>query len=379
MNSKCTLILLFILLVSCQKNGEEALNKPVKVSISNEKTEISDLFSEFEFIHLKYDELIPSIFRVKEYKEDLFLLDGRKDRIFKLGKNGDLDIFIQASGEGPEEYKSIGNFEFNKGSGELIVFDNGKRTICRFSDRNQFSGSFLIQPGFTASYGAFILGPENEIILDIIGGKNHRFLKVLMDKNEYQLFQPLDSAYLDLNYGGDRQVVRNKDGFSSIHPVESMIFQNNFGFQKTDSIDLDFGDFEILKSEIKNIKNDPNPFFDLIQNDEKKKAHSFGLLETENYYVVTYYLGSFMNGDYLNTLIHKDSKNSKTFKGIIIRGVELESIIIGQISDDRFILSLNIEYINNLTEEQKASISEYIPADYLDDNPILLIGKVKAF
>ncbi|MCH6232598.1 6-bladed beta-propeller [Cognataquiflexum rubidum] len=379
MNSKCTLILLFILLVSCQKNGEEALNKPVKVSISTEKTEISDLFSEFEFIHLKYDELIPSIFRVKEYKEDLFLLDGRKDRIFKLGKNGDLDIFIQASGEGPEEYKSIGNFEFNKGSGELIVFDNGKRTICRFSDRNQFSGSFLIQPGFTASYGAFILGPENEIILDIIGGKNHRFLKVLMDKNEYQLFQPLDSAYLHLNYGGDRQVVRNKDGFSSIHPVESMIFQNNFGFQKTDSIDLDFGDFEILKSEIKNIKNDPNPFFDLIQNDEKKKAHSFGLLETENYYVVTYYLGSFMNGDYLNTLIHKDSKNSKTFKGIIIRGVELESIIIGQISDDRFILSLNIEYINNLTEEQKALISEYIPTDYLDDNPILLIGKVKAF
>jgi hypothetical protein len=379
MISRYPIFILFILMVSCQKNGEEAINKSVKVSISTEKKEISEVFSEFEFIHLKYEELIPSIYSVKEFEKDFYLLDGRKDRIFKLSKNGDLDLFLQAQGEGPEEYKSIGNFEFNKGSGELIVFDNGKRTIYRFSDRNQFSGSFLIQPGFTASYGAFILGPENEIILDIIGGKNHRFLKVLLDKNEYQLFQPLDSAYLDLNYGGDRQVVRNKDGFSSIYPVESMIFQNDFGFQKTDSIDLDFGDFEILKSEIKNIKNDPNLFFDLIQNDEKKKAHSFGLLETENYYVVTYYLGSFMNGDYLNTLIQKGSKKSKTLKGIKIKGVEIEALIIGQTSDDRLIFSLNIEYIKNLTEEQKASISEYIPTDYLDDNPILLIGKVKAF
>jgi hypothetical protein len=366
-------------MVSCQKNDEEEPNKTIKVSISTEKKEISEVFSEFEFIHLKYEELIPSIFRVKEFSGDLFLLDGRKDRIFKLGKNGELDLFLHAQGEGPEEYKSIGNFEFNKGSGELIVFDNGKRTIYRFSDRNSFSSSFLIQPGFTASYGAFILGPENEIILDIIGGKNHRFLKVLTDKNEFQLFQPLDSAYLDLNYGGDRQVVRNKDGFSSIYSVESTIFQNTYDFIKTDSIDLDFGEFEIRKSDLKNLGNNPNLFFELIQNDENKKAHSFGLLETENFYHVSFYLGSLMRGDFLNTMIHKDSKNSKTFKGIKIRGVELESIIIGQISDDRFILSLNIESINNLTEEQKASISEYIPTDYLDDNPILLIGKVKAF
>ncbi|MCR9015025.1 6-bladed beta-propeller [Aquiflexum gelatinilyticum] len=379
MNSKCTLILLFTLLVSCQKNGEEAPNKTIKVSISTEKKEISEVFSEFEFIHLKYDELIPSIFRVKEYKEDLFLLDGRKDRIFKLGKNGALDIFLQASGEGPEEYKSIGNFEFNRNSGELMVFDNVQRTLHNFTNEGQFSNSFLIKPGFAASYGNFFHGPKNEIILDIVGGKNHRFLKVFVDKNEYELFQPLDSAYHDHNYGNDRQVAQNKDGFSSIYSVESTIFQNTYDFIKTDSIDLDFGEFEILKSDLKNLGNNPNLFFELIQNDENKKAHSFGLLETENFYHVSFYLGSLMRGDFLNTLIHKDSKNSKTFKGIKIRGVELESIIIGQISDDRFILSLNIEYINNLTEEQKASISEYIPTDYLDDNPILLIGKVKAF
>jgi hypothetical protein len=119
-------------MVSCQNNDEEAPNKTIKVSISTEKKEISEVFSEFEFIHLKYEELIPSIYSVKEFEKDFYLLDGRKDRIFKLSKNGDLDLFLQAQGEGPEEYKSIGNFEFNKGSGELIVFDNGKRTIYRF-------------------------------------------------------------------------------------------------------------------------------------------------------------------------------------------------------------------------------------------------------
>ncbi len=146
--------------------------------------------------------------------------------------------------------------------------------------------------------------------------------------------------------------------------------------KKRFSLDLDFGNFTISKEEIKALNNDPNLLFDFIYNNDNPKVHSFILEETETS-TLQYFVGSFGNGKFLKTIINQTNNNSKTFDNLNIAGITIPITLIGKTKDDRFIFNLNSEVLNQLTEEQKATISDDIPASYFDDNPILLIGKVR--
>ncbi|MCH6201494.1 6-bladed beta-propeller [Aquiflexum sp. LQ15W] len=378
-NPKVTIILFCFFLVFCSQKKEVELSSTIKISPVPKSFEIEDSFDEFKIIHLKNIDLIANLYRAKYYNESIYILDGSRSKLYKIGKEGKLNLILSFKGDGPYEYNLISDFQVLNENEEILIYDGSKKTMMKFAPRNNLISSQKLEGVEEKSLGAFQVMKDGEILFNLISGSPNRFFIYNLSDNSFYENTLLDSIYHGFDFGSDKGLTIGSNNFSTIYPFEYKILSFNEKLENQNSIALNFGVNSIAEEELKGIKNDPNQLFDLINNDMNPKVHSFILEETENFYLVQYFLGSFVGGKFLKTIISKDSKKSNTFDSIRLSKIDIPCTLIGKLNDDRFIFSLNIEYIKNLTEEQKASISEYIPADYLDDNPILLIGKVKAF
>ena len=378
-HSRLQIILFCLLLVFCSQKKEKELVSEITISTVPNSFEIEDSFDEFKIVHLKNIDLIPNLYRAKSYDKTIYVLDGGRAKLYKMGNEGELNLILSSKGDGPNEYNLISDFQVLNENEEILIYDGSKKTMMKFAPSNNLISNQSLEGVNEKTLGAFQVMKDGKLLFNLISGSPNRFLVYDLSKNSFYEKSLLDSLYHGLDFGSDKGLTIGSNNFSTIYPFEYKILSFNEKLVNQNSIALNFGVNSISEEELKGIKNDPNKLFDLINNDINPKVHSFILEETENFYLIQYFIGSFGGGKFLKTIISKNSNKSNTFDSIRLSKIDIPSTLIGKLNNDRLIFSLNIEYIKNLTEEQKASISEYISADYLDDNPILLIGKVKAF
>lgn len=112
--------------------------------------------------------------------------------------------------------------------------------------------------------------------------------------------------------------------------------------------------------------------FELIQNDEDKKAHSFSLVESPSFYFTSYFVGSFQNGEFLHTIIDKKGGENTTYKSVSIGGTEVDVVIVGRNQGDEMIYSINPEQIEVMSSNDISNLSRELGINVAAENPILL-------
>lgn len=103
-----------------------------------------------------------------------------------------------------------------------------------------------------------------------------------------------------------------------------------------------------------------------------KKTHSFGLVETDRDYVISYYLGSFRDGDHLKSLVDKVTGESTTWKSITIDQLEVDLLLIGKSKSDELIFTLNSEQLERMTPAQIQVLSKKLKTPIDQNKPLLI-------
>ena len=138
---------------------------------------------------------------------------------------------------------------------------------------------------------------------------------------------------------------------------------------------LDIGDFAITTSELEFMENDQIRMLDLILNDENRKAHSFWLEETENFYFLTLLLGSYQNGLFFKSIIDKESFKSTSFRSFRVGAIDIDLVPVGRLSGDRVVFKLNHEQLESM--ELEKPMSDILNVDLAKESIVLIVGRLR--
>jgi hypothetical protein len=367
----------FVLLTYCNSKTSE----PVKKILINEPismVEFSEVFADFEFIHLKYPEFVAPLYRSKVRGNNYFLLDGKKERVYIMNELGESSLFLNSKGEGPESYGKIHDFQVLEGAKELVVLDKGKNSIIKYGD-NSFLENIRMEKTTGINFGGFQLLDNTKILLNIIAGSPYRFMVFDFENSQVEWKSPLDSIFHGLDFGSDKSFTKMDNTVSLIHPFEPIIRSFNKDFNIESQWDLDFGKNNITHMDVKEWNNDPNLAFNFILDQENIKAHSFLLEETESFYIIQYFLGPFGNGRFIKTIIDKKSGRNISIENLAIEGIEISANLLGVEDGDKLIWAIDVEKLNQLSEIDKERLLPYkVDSLFYDQNPILLRTKIAA-
>ena len=188
---------------------------------------------------------------------------------------------------------------------------------------------------------------------------------------------PIDKEFEGLGFGSDRSMSVLNEQISVIYPLSNKIERYDRFLSRKEGLFVDFQGFLITESELKQVENDQNRMVDLVQNDENKKTHSFGIVESDRYYVISYYLGSFRNGDFLKSIIEKSTGETKTFHTVKIEDVEVDLLLIGKGRGDELIFTINQEKLERMSLSQIQALSKKLQTPIDQNSPLLLFCALK--
>jgi hypothetical protein len=212
-----------------------------------------------------------------------------------------------------------------------------------YSESFAFSREIPIKKevAFTLLSFSFLSG--NEILFQTSGSSGYKFITYEISSDKFEFKVPIEKEFEGLGFGNDRSMSVLNEQISVVYPLGNKIERYDRFLTRKEDLFVDFQGFSITESELKQVANDQNRMFDLIQNDENRKTHSFGIVESDRYYVISYYLGSFRNGDFLKSIIEKSTGETKTFRTVKIGDVEVDLFLIGKGRGDELIFTINQE------------------------------------
>lgn len=87
---------------------------------------------------------------------------------------------------------------------------------------------------------------------------------------------------------------------------------------------------------------------------------------------MSYYLGSFRNGDFLKSIIDKRSGESTTWEKLAIDGIDVDLLLMGKSKRDELVFILNSEQLERMSSSQIKTLSEKLKTPIDQNLPFLL-------
>lgn len=366
------LILLALSILSCKSLDKAQLMDSISIIPNIESVKINELFSEVNTIKLVGEELPFSIYRVLPIEKGFLLLDGQKEKIFRVTSDGETHLFLNSKGEGPSQYLEIWDMKYDFKSSKLFILDRKLSKLLIYHSSSKEFKEFPIKKDFISSILSFGIIKTDEVVFQTSGSTGYKFLKFNLSKNEYTNIVEMESEFNQLGFGNDKSMNILENSISVIYPLSGKIEKYDFSFIREADIHLDFNNYSISPLEIEKVNNDQNRMFDLIQNDDERRVHSFLLEESENYILLSYYLGSFRNGFFLKSLVNKSTGDVISFKDIIVGNESIDFRLIGRNRMDEFIFTLNSEELEKISSSSLNLVSRKFKVDISPEHQYLV-------
>ncbi|WP_339755499.1 6-bladed beta-propeller [Algoriphagus aquimarinus] len=376
---KIPFLFLLILIISC---GDNSINKgviDVKITPETKVVELADLFENWEV--LGFDGVDPSLsaYRFISKKEDwIYFLSTDRRKVFRIDKSGMRKIVLDFYGEGPGEYQEIWDIKDIPLTEDFLVLDRKSRKLIRYAANGSLKDEFVIDKKFVSSLLSFEMIDENQAVFQTSGSDEFKFLVLNLKEQSWDFRIPANPDFKDFGFGNDKSMSFSSNRISLIYPLSNQIERYNQSLENLDTVFLDFGSYNISNQDIEVVDNDQSKMFELIQNDEQKRAHSFLLDETENYYVLSYYLGSFMKGDFIKTIIQKEKGTSISYRDVAMAGVVINARIVGSMKDDFLLMMLDSEYLERLEKADLTKVSSALGVELSVARDVLISGKIRS-
>jgi hypothetical protein len=254
------------------------------------------------------------------------------------------------------------------------MLDRKLSKMLLYSESLEFIKEIPIKREFVSSILSFWFLNGDEILFQTSGTSGFKFLKYEISSNKFEFKVPIDKEFEGLGFGNDKSMSFLNNQISIIFPLSNKIERYDESLNRKEDLFLDFQNFKISEAELNEVANNQNRMFDMIQNDENKKAHSFLIEETDNFYVLSYYLGSFRNGDFLKSIINKTTGENRTWKSIKIDNTEIDIFLIGKNKRDELIFTVNSEQMERLSDSQIQKLSKMLKIPIDQNLPLLIFG-----
>lgn len=367
--------LFFLIIASlfgCRSFDSGISKDPITIKAEPSSMESGKLFTKVKPVQLQGSDLPLAVYRVLPHSNGVYIIDGKKQSVLDTDSNGNIINVIKAVGDGPGEYKEIWDMKINPENKALYLLDRKSAKMLVYSSSLEFIEEVPIKKEFVVTLLSFGFINRDEVLFHTSGTSGYKFLKYGITSKKFEFKVPIDKEFKGLGFGNDRSMSLLNNRISLIYPLSNKIERYDQNLQRGEDLFVDFQIFMISESELELIANDQNRMFDLIQNDENRKAHSFLLEETSKYYVLSFYLGSFRNGDFLKSIIEKSTGETKTFKTLKIADLELDILLIGKGKEDELIFTVNSEQLERMTSSQIEALSKKLKIPVDPDKPLLL-------
>jgi hypothetical protein len=367
-------IVLLCLLFGCKSYESGMGINSILISPDPTVLEAEIFLNKIRPIQLNGTDIPFTVYRVIPYTNGYYILDGSKKSIWTSDAKGNTFKFVDSVGEGPGEFQEIWDLKINPESNEVFMLDRKLSKMLLYSESLEFIKEIPIKREFVSSILSFWFLNGDEILFQTSGTSGFKFLKYEISSNKFEFKVPIDKEFEGLGFGNDKSMSFLNNQISIIFPLSNKIERYDESLNRKEDLFLDFQNFKISEAELNEVANNQNRMFDMIQNDENKKAHSFLIEETDNFYVLSYYLGSFRNGDFLKSIINKTTGENRTWKSIKIDNTEIDIFLIGKNKRDELIFTVNSEQMERLSDSQIQKLSKMLKIPIDQNLPLLIFG-----
>lgn len=367
-----SIITLLFFLIGCKSYESGIENTTFSIAPNSVVLGIDKIFKQIKPLQLNGTDLPLAVYRVLPNFEGYYMLDGKKQSVLSTDGNGKILKVLNEVGDGTGEYKEIWDMKINPDSKDLYLLDRKSAKLLVYSSSLEFIEEVPIKREFVGTLLSFGFINGDEVLFHTSGTSGYKFLKYWIGSKNFEFKVPIDKEFEGLGFGNDRSMSLLNDRISLIYPLSNKIERYDQSLQRKEDLFINVQNFMISESELIEIANDQNRMFDLIQSDENKKAHSFILEETDNFYVFSFYLGSFRNGDFLKSIIDKSTGENRTWKTIEINKTEVDLLLIGKSKSDELIFTLNSEQLERMTPAQIQALSKNLKTPIDQNKPLLI-------
>ncbi|WP_144607266.1 6-bladed beta-propeller [Algoriphagus algorifonticola] len=360
--------------LGCKSNEQFIIPKQISVQPQAKIISLDQVFRKVKVLTLQGETGLFSIYRMMPYQGGFLFTDTKKERVYISDARGKVSLFMDQKGEGPGEYRSIWDLKIHPNGEDFAILDRGLAKVLIYDSKGNSVKELSMKRRLMSSINSFDFLDSESLVFFTSGSPGVKFLVLNLSTESLELKVPIENELDGLAFGNDRSMTFVNDRISVIYPLSRKIERYTTDFSREEDVFLDFDRYQISEDEIKEIANDQNRMFELIQNDVNKKAHSFSLVESPNFYFTSYYVGSFQNGEYLHTIIKKRDGENLTYKAVAIDGVKVDLVLVGRNQGDEMIYSLNPEQIEMMNSENISILSNAFKIDVKPEKPILIFG-----
>jgi hypothetical protein len=160
---KLTIIILGVIIISCNSKKEAPITSIIKVSpsyINNQTEDYEKFIKKVTFIPLETDPqcLISKIDQLYIGSDGIFVLDGMQKDIFRFSLDGKFINRIGTTGRGPGEFLNPVHFVVNEKQNVILINDRRQMKILKYS----LDGKFIDEIRTNIYFTLFLTAGNNE-------------------------------------------------------------------------------------------------------------------------------------------------------------------------------------------------------------------------
>jgi hypothetical protein len=370
-----------ILLIQCQPSSKKIENSTIKQTVNFGnivKTKISEVISDYSFIHLETTEesLIGGIGQIEIYKDNIFILDDRSNNVLVFSIDGKFIHKFTNRGNGPGEFITPTSFYIDK-KGYFLLFDTQLNRILKYDLMNLKFIKEIKMP-FNSAKSFFVL-PDDNLYLYYAnkGSRDYKYEEILNISDEKGVIHKklLKATPSEKVFHGSLTNFYYLSGNTYFYPH----FSNKIYLVTKDSIqckyEMFFGDSKIVDQDLFLKNKGTIETFNEIMTNGKDWIRLLYVYENEKYLVVKYYIKK----DFYTGIYNKESRKVINFKQSDV----LDDIGIGGkfplpigVNGNQFISQINLFDINKKSLKIE-SLRKYVEISKEDSNPILMLYSIK--
>ncbi|MEB2782777.1 6-bladed beta-propeller [Algoriphagus sp. C2-6-M1] len=135
-----TILILFVILISCKSGLEEQENsRVVAINLDDSKPELlSRKVKSIEYLLLNYVDSLPIVnpTKIMVLPNRIYVCDHNLHNIFIFDRKGKVINVIESKGEGPQEFNYINDFIVD--DRDIVIFDTQLHKIIRYKENGKF-------------------------------------------------------------------------------------------------------------------------------------------------------------------------------------------------------------------------------------------------
>ena len=358
---------------SANKNDIEVLNIN---KIASDIVNSTDIFTDIRIVPLETQDesLVGRIGNIIIKNGHIYIAD--RSTVFKFDENGAFESKISRQGRGPGEYYNITDIQIGENGNPLVYCDLFKKIF-----EYDWSGTLVNTTDVDFyGYSIFLANDSSLFIFQGSQGEKHKVCQykdnVLIKSHIY-----LDSHLKEFLHTAGLQNFSTFSGRTYFYERYNDTVYQLVDDEFVPKFIANYNGRNIPKSYFERSYADMMEFVNTINNRFAYGIHSF--LETDSQYFVQY---STDLAHRHTALIKKDDGSCIDFLGIkedkFLKNYEIEYKFCYSQGDGEVVYELDgcsiMEYANaNLSKEEAAAVAKAISYSGEDQNPVLLIGKLK--